>query len=77
MAKTDTEDMALQAGDRVVAVRGFGGIIREAIPAGAAGRVVDAPWLAPARVEFELEDFWHGRRTVTVDVDPGEVAVLR
>jgi hypothetical protein len=41
------------------------------------GRVVDAPWLAPARVEFELHDWWHGCRTVTVDVDPGEVAVLR
>jgi hypothetical protein len=69
--------MGLQAGDYVVAVRGFGGIIREAIPAGATGRVVDAPWLAPARVEFELDDWWHGRRTVTVDVSPGEVAALR
>lgn len=69
--------MAFQVGDRVVAVSDFGGIIREAVPAGTTGRVVDAPWLAPVRVEFELNHWWHGRRTVTVDVDPGEVAALR
>jgi hypothetical protein len=69
--------MALQVGDRVVAVRSFGGILREAVPAGATGRVVDAPWLRPPRVEFGWDDFWHGRRTVTVEVDPGDVAALR
>jgi hypothetical protein len=41
-----------RAGDRVVAVRDFGGITREAIPAGASGRVVGAPWLGRAVVEF-------------------------
>jgi hypothetical protein len=69
--------MAFRVGDRVVAVRDFGGIIREAIPAGATGRVVDAPLLGPAQVEFDRYDFWHGRRTVTMDVDTGDVAALR
>jgi hypothetical protein len=69
--------MAVQVDNRVVAIRGFGGVIREAIPAGAVGRVVDAPWLRPAQVEFDRYDFWHGHRTVTVDVDPGDVAALR
>jgi hypothetical protein len=69
--------MGLRVGDRVVAVRGFGGIVREAIPAGAAGRVVNSPLLGPPLVEFAWEDFWHGQRTATVDVDPGDVAVVQ
>lgn len=73
----DTGDMTLQEGDDVVAVKGFGGILREAVPAGARGRVESAPWLAPARVTFELHDFWHGHRKITVDVQPGEVAAVR
>jgi hypothetical protein len=48
--------MALQEGDRVVAVRDFGGLIREAVPAGATGRDIDAPRLAPARAGFELRN---------------------
>jgi hypothetical protein len=70
-------DVALREGDDVVAVKDFGGIMREAIPAGARGRVESAPWLAPARVTFELYDFWHGHRKVSVDVQPDEVAAVR
>ncbi|MGH3158660.1 MAG: hypothetical protein ACRDNF_19075 [Streptosporangiaceae bacterium] len=69
--------MALQEGDDVVAVKDFGGIAREAIPAGARGRVEAAPWLAPARVTFDLDDFWRGHRKVTVEVQPGEVVAVR
>jgi hypothetical protein len=69
--------MALQEGDDVVAVKDFGGILREAVPAGAPGRVESAPWLAPARVTFDLHDFWRGHRKVTVDVQPDEVAAVR
>lgn len=69
--------MALQEGDNVVAVRDFGGILREAIPAGARGRVESAPWLAPARVTFGLYDFWRGHRKVTVEVQPEEVTAVR
>lgn len=68
--------MAQHEGDDV-AVKDFGGILREPIPAGAHGRAGSAPWLAPARVTFDLYDFWHGRRKVTVDVQPGEVATIR
>jgi hypothetical protein len=60
-----------------MAARDFGGILREAVPAGAAGVVVDAPWLGRARVEFRWHDLWRGPRTVTVEVDAGEVAALR
>ena len=52
--------MALQEGDVVVAVKDFGGILREPIPAGTRGQVESAPWLAPARVTFDLYDFWRG-----------------
>jgi hypothetical protein len=58
--------MALQ--ERVVvAVKDFGGILREPIPAGTRGQVESAPWLAPARVTFDLYDFWRGHRKVTVE----------
>lgn len=65
--------MTLMKGDEVIAVKDFGGIAREAIPAGARGRVESAGFLAPARVTFELDDFWRGRRTVTVDAYPEEI----
>ncbi|MGH3266350.1 MAG: hypothetical protein ACRDNS_30650, partial [Trebonia sp.] len=65
--------MALREGDGVVAVKDFGGILREPIPAGARGQVESAPRLAPARVTFDLYDFWHGHRKVTVEVNPDEV----
>jgi hypothetical protein len=71
----DTWGMALRAGDRVVAVRNFGGVFRQAVPAGAAGVVVDAPLLGRPRVEFRWHDFWHGDRVVTEEVEPGEIAV--
>ncbi len=70
-------DMALQEGDDVVAVKDFGGIMREAIPAGTRGRVESAPWLAPARVTFDLYDSWRGHRTVSVEVQPDEVIAVR
>ena len=60
-----------------MAARSFGGIFREPVPAGAHGVVVDAPLLGQAKVEFSWHDFWHGHRTVTVEVDRGEVAALR
>jgi hypothetical protein len=47
--------------------------MRESIPAGARGKVESAPWLAPARVTFDLYDFWRGHREVTVEVQPNEV----
>jgi hypothetical protein len=68
---------ALREGDEVVAVKDFGGFLREQIPAGARGRVESAPWLAPARVTFDLHDFWRGHRKVTVEVQPDEVAATR
>jgi hypothetical protein len=69
--------MALQEGDDVVAIKNFGGIVREAIPTGARGRVESAPWLAPARVTFDLHDFWRGHRRVSVEVQPDEVIAVR
>ena len=69
--------MALQERDVVVAVKDFGGILREPIPAGTRGQVESAPWLAPARVTFDLYDFWRGHRKVTVEVGPDEVAAIR
>ena len=66
----------VRAGDWVIAVRDFGGIVRERVPAGARGLVVEAPWLGPARGRFEVSDWWNGRRQVTVDVWPSEVAVI-
>ncbi len=69
--------MALRERDDVVAVKSFGGILREPIPAGTRGRVESAPWLAPARATFDLYDFWHGHRQVTVEVGSGEVAAIR
>lgn len=68
---------AVQAGDYVVATKGFGGIIREPVPAGARGRVVDAPWLGPIRVLFDKHDWLNGHRQVLVDVQADEIAVIR
>jgi len=65
--------MALRKGDLVVAEKHFGAILREPIPAGARGRVESAPWLAPARVTFEVYDIWRGDHEVTVEVQPDEV----
>jgi hypothetical protein len=65
--------MALRKGDKVVAEKQFGGILRERVPAGACGRVESAPWLGPERVTFDLYDSWRGHRKVTVEVQPGEV----
>jgi hypothetical protein len=67
---------AVRAGDWVIAVRDFGGVVRERVPTGACGLVVEAPWPGPARVRVEVSDWWNGRRQVTVDVWPGEVAVI-
>jgi len=66
----------VRAGDYVIAVGDFGGVVRERVPAGARGLVVEAPWLGPARVRFEVSDWCNGRRQVVVDVWPGEVAVI-
>lgn len=65
--------MALREGDKVVTEKHFGGILREPVPAGAHGRVESAPWLGPARVTFDLYDFWRGHHKVTVEVQPDEV----
>ena len=61
----------------MVALKNIGGVIREPVPAGAPGRVVKAPFLGPVEVLFEVDDFWHGRREVTVQVQPGEIAAIR
>ena len=65
--------MALREGDKVIAEKHFGGILREPVPVGAHGTVESAFWLGPARVTFDLYDSWRGHRKVTVEVQPGEV----
>jgi hypothetical protein len=69
--------MAVQAGDYVVALRNIGGVIREPVPAGTRGQVVDAPWLGPVRVLFDLHYWLSGHRQVLVDVQRHEIAVIR
>jgi len=67
----------VRQGEDVVAIKDFGGIVREAVPAGTPGRVVRAPVFGPAEVVFTIDDFWRGRREVTVQVQPDEVAPVR
>ncbi|MGH3198389.1 MAG: hypothetical protein ACRDNT_21300 [Streptosporangiaceae bacterium] len=51
--------------------KGIGGVAREFIPPDTPGIVTSAPFLGPPTVTFTVEDWWHGRREIPVEVYPG------
>lgn len=58
----------VRRGDKVMATRDIGGLLRRAVRKGTRGVVVAAGWMSPTRVNFE--------RVGEVDVQPEEIARL-
>lgn len=64
-------------GDNVVSKKEIGGVIRDHVPAGTPGVVIEAGWGARARVRFKVSGgSFSGDRAVDVDVDDNDDEIL-
>lgn len=59
-------------GDMVVAVKDIGGIMRDHVPKGSEGVVVEAPWLSDPTVLFTVKTLM-GEKKVRIRVSPDEI----
>ena len=64
--------LAYSKGDKVVAVRDIGGVMRELVPKGSRGVVIAAGWLGPTKVQFRVTGLM-GERTVELEVQNDEI----
>jgi hypothetical protein len=65
--------LAMEKGDRVVAVKDIGGVLRELVPKGSVGVVTQCGWTRETRVLFTIRRPILGDRQVEVRVENGEV----
>jgi len=61
-----------RVGERVVAVENIGGFMREAVPKGTRGVVVQSSW-GKLTVKFAVKGFLGSQKPVEIDVNPREI----
>lgn len=61
-------------GDRVAAIQDIGGIVRDKVPAGTTGVVIEAAWGQRATVQFRVSGLFSGDRPVVVPVNDHEIS---
>lgn len=63
-----------QKGDQVVAIQDIGGVLRDPVPKGSEGIVVDSGWGSPCRVQFLVKgDLFFSDKKVTIEVSDSEI----
>lgn len=61
-----------RAGETVVATENIGGVIRDSVPRGTQGVVVESGW-GKLRVKFSVKGFLGSEKSVVIDVHEGEI----
>ena len=59
-------------GETVVAVKDIGGILRDPVPAGSQGVVIESGWATPTKVQFTVKG-WLADKKVTITVGDDEI----
>ena len=66
--------MGFRKGEQVVAVKDIGGFMRDLVPKGSQGIVVDCGWATPTKVQFTVKGgLFSMDKKVTINVSDDEI----